>query len=337
MKLSRIKYIIFALLIVSSTLCCAQNTDTTDFRKFGEFFKVKPKVLSISLKSVQNFNINTVSSETNNEKATLNENLRRDAYLRFPIYIKNGTIRGLNFRYRHEKFRFADASKEDYKLFQELENNGLRSTGFDALLMKSDKKKRKITARLGFRLNGDSFNEDNIFKFFKASFFAVRTHTKNKYTSYGYGISAGYDLGVPAAYPVFIYQHYFNKHLSVDLNLPKKASLVYGFSDKTFLTWTTELSGASYHVARPLLDGFNDLELRKSEIRSFLRFEQEIYDFLWFGAELGGMQYLNFFVSKPLDRRRDAIINLETTPAYFFKIGIFLVPPKKVYNDIMGR
>ncbi|MFT5618865.1 MAG: hypothetical protein ACI85I_002100 [Arenicella sp.] len=334
---SQIKYILFTLLAVTSTLCCAQNTDSTDFRKFGTLFRAKPKLFSISLKSVQDFSLNTASDETTNEKADVSENLRRDVYLRFPCYIKNGTIIGLNLRYRHERFRFSNASKEDYKLFQNLEDNGLRSTGFDAILRRKDKKERTLTAKLGFRLNGDSFNENGLNKFLKVSFFAIRTHTKNKYTNLGYGLSAGYDLGIPVIYPVFVYQHYFNQHLSVDLNLPKKASLIYGFSDKTFLTWTTEISGASYHVARPLLDGFNNLELRKSEVRSFLRFEQEIYDFLWFGAELGGMQYLNFFVSKPKDRRQDAIINLETDPAYFFKIGVFLVPPKKVYNDIMGR
>lgn len=337
MNLLQLKYCLSLFLFIPIVCLSQANTDSTDFRRFGKLFGTKPKILSVSLKSVQNFGLRTSSEETTNESADVSENLRRDAYMRFPIYIKNGTIIGLNLRYRHEKFRFSDASKEDYKLFQRLEDSGLRSTGFDAILLTKDKKERTLTARLGFRLNGDSFNKDGIFKFFKASFFAIRTHKKNKYTSFGYGISAGYDLGVPAAYPVFVYQHYFNKHLSVDLNLPKKASIIYGFSDKTFLTWTTELSGASYHVARPLLNGFTDLELRKSEVRSYLRFEQEIYDFLWFGAELGGMQYLNFFVSEPKDRRRDAIINLETDPAYFFKIGIFLVPPKKVYNDIMGQ
>lgn len=270
MLLNQIKYILFVILIIPSSLCLAQtNTDTTDFRRFGKLFGTKPKLFSISLKSVQNFNIRTESDETTNEKADVSENLRRDIYMRFPIYVKNGTIVGLNLRYRHEKFRFSNASKENYKLFQELENNGLRSTGFDAILRKNDKKERTLTARLGFRLNGDSFNKDGIFKFLKVSFFGIRTHTKNKYTSFGYGFSAGYDLGIPAIYPIFVYQHYFNKHLSINLNLPKEASFIYGFSDKTFLTWTTEISGASYHVARPLLDGFNDLEFRKSEVRSF--------------------------------------------------------------------
>lgn len=334
------KITLFLIFTMLSTWCVAQTgamNDTTDFRRFGKLFGTKPKLFSISLKSVQDFKIKTSSDETTNEEADVSENLRRDIYLRFPVYIKNGTIIGLNLRYRHEKFKFSDASNEDYQLFKRLEDNGLRSTGFDAILRRNDKKERTLTARLGFRLNGDSFDQDNIFDFLKVSFFAIRTHTKNKYTNFGYGFSAGYDLGIPAIYPVFVYQHYFNKHLSVNLNLPKQADLIYGFSDKTFLTWTTEISGASYHVARPLIDGFTDLEFRKSEVRSYLRFEQEIYDFLWFGAELGGMQYLNLFVSEPQDRRRNAVLNLETDPAYFFKIGLFLVPPKKVYDKILNR
>ncbi len=332
------KYVLLIFLIASTSLCIAQtNTDTTDFRRFGKLFGTKPKLLSISWKSVENFGLRTSSDETTDEDANVDENIRRDIYMRFPIYVKNGTLIGLNLRYRHEKFKFVDSSNEDYRLFQNLEDNGLRSTGFDAFLRKKDKKERTITATLGFRLNGDSFDEDDLHTFLKVSFFGIRTHTKNKYTSIGYGIAAGYDLGRPTIYPVFVYQHYFNKNLSVNLRLPKEASLIVGFSDKTFLTWTTEISGASYHVARPLLDGFNDLEFRKSEVRSFLRFEQEIYDFLWFGAELGGMQYINLFVSRPQDRRRDAIINLETDPAYFFKLGVFLVPPKKVYDKILNR
>lgn len=182
------------------------------------------------------------------------------------------------------------------------------------------------------RLNGDTYHSENLHRFLKVSLIATYSKKKNERTEIGWGLAGGYDLGSPLVYPLFTYNHYFNRHFQVDLSLPKKASLIYGFSNKTFLTFTSEISGASYHIEDTILNDYGSLEIRKSEFRAKLRFEQEIHDWLWLGVECGTLKYINFFVSEPTALRSEALISLEPNQAHFFKISIFMVPPQKIYE-----
>ena len=331
MLLTKFIYILILFILWINCPCLAQS-DSLNFTP--EYFKPKPKLFSVSFKSVRDFNLVADSELTRHEDDEVRQNLRRDIFLRFPVYMKDGLTLGLGLRYRHEKFTFEEKHALDYPLFSNLEDQGLRSTGVDFLFQKKDKQSRSVVGKVGIRFNGDSFKDAPLTDYMRLSLFMFFKRKKNSRTELGYGFSAGYDLGSPMVYPLFSYKHYFNKNFSVDLNLPKQANLIYGFSNKTFLKWTAEISGASYRLEREFLSDFNRLEMRKSEFRTFLTFEQEIYDFLWFGAELGGMQYINFYISEPRKRSSEAIMDLDTSPAYFFKLGIFLVPPKKLYEKL---
>ena len=70
------------------------------------------------------------------------------------------------------------------------------------------------------------------------------------------------------------------------------------------------------------------VELRETEVRLRGRWEREIYDFLWFGAE-GGYRYNNAF--DVFDRRngRNKIIDNKLAGAPYFSVELFLVPPRR--------
>ena len=240
---------------------------------------------------------------------------------------------GLGLVYRHEQFRFEEVDPTNYSLYTRLQDKGLRRTGIDLLFQKTCSRNRIFQGSLNIRLNGDTY-QGEIHRFLKASLILNRIKRKNKRTQIGWGIVGGYDLGTPVAYPIFIYKHFFNPHLQLNLSLPKQASLSYGFSDKMFLTFTSEISGASYRIEDQLLKDFNRLEIRKSEFRAKLRFDRELHDWLWFGVEFGLLKYINFFVSKPQDFRNDAIIELDPVQAHFFKFSLFAVIPNK-FQDII--
>jgi len=74
------------------------------------------------------------------------------------------------------------------------------------------------------------------------------------------------------------------------------------------------------------------LTIRKSDLFVGLKFEHEIYDWLWMGATVGRAFNLRHFVSKPGDGRRDALFVLDANDAPFTQFSLFVVPPKKFYK-----
>jgi hypothetical protein len=53
---------------------------------------------------------------------------------------------------------------------------------------------------------------------------------------------------------------------------------------------------------------------------------------LWAGVESGWNQNLRYFVAAAGENRRNALFDLNSADAGFFKFSVFLVPPKKYYR-----
>ena len=308
--------------------CYAQQADSTIY------YQMRPKIARYALTTVRDFKVLATSDLSGDAEGDIQQNLRRDAFIRFPLIMKDDLLVGLGLVYRHEKFSFDNIQQIDYPFFDRLEDKGLRRTGLDVFYQKKYSKQRRLKGNVSFRLNGDSYQLENLHRFLKVSLVVVYTKQKSPQTEIGWGIVAGYDLGRPLVYPMFSYKHYFNQHFSVDLSLPKEANLIYAFDPKTFLTFTTEISGASYHIEDPLIQDFERLEIRKSELRAKLRLDREIYDWLWVGVEAGGLRYLNFAVADRKNLRDETLINVNPATAQFFNFSLFIVPPRKMYQNI---
>lgn len=326
---------LFSLFICLGCLFCyhtnhAQDVDSTNIT----YYEIRPKIASASFTTVRDFKLLANSDIAGDAEGNIQQNLRRDAFIRCPIYSQNNTIIGLGLVYRHEVFSFEDITLIDYPFFQRLEDKGLRRAGLDVFYQTKYSNQRKLRGSVNFRFNGDSYQIKNLHRFLKVSLFALYTKQKSPQTEIGWGIVAGYDLGQPLIYPIFSYKHYFNQHFSVNLNLPKEVNAIYGFNNKTFLTFTTEISGASYHIENPLVQGFDGLEIRKSELRMKLRLDREIYDWLWVGAEVGGLRYLNFRLAERKSLLDTNVINVSPANAQFLNFSIFIVAPRKLYEKI---
>lgn len=96
--------------------------------------------------------------------------------------------------------------------------------------------------------------------------------------------------------------------------------------------FTTKVNVASFRIRLDddsVFSQYDILELRRSEIKSYLSYEREIYDFLWFGTEFGVRSNLNFSLSNSLYRRGDTLVEGQVDIAPFVNFSIFLVPPRK--------
>jgi hypothetical protein len=85
---------------------------------------------------------------------------------------------------------------------------------------------------------------------------------------------------------------------------------------------------------------FETLELRRSEVRGRIRWEREIYDFLWLGAEAGYRKNINFNAfDKDADdgflfgKNEDPVIENKLKGAAVFSLELFLVPPRRFLKN----
>lgn len=337
--LHQIRWLALSLLFV---FCWADGIAQADERitikseepliEAAERFKPRPKFIEFEFETLNNFTVRATSAQFGDANARVSQNLVRNAKLKFPILLKKDVnlIGGLG--YRHEQFQFNRLSDPEYVLFQRFEDKPLKQISSSFYLKKTLKNDRFYFAFLNSSLNSDDPQFENFLDQLKSSVAFIYGKQVNPNKQVGYGLSFGYDLGQPTIFPLFIYNNDFNLHWGLRLLLPKSAELRYSPSNELHFYATAELKGASYHLQDEVLEGFDQLEFRRSSVRFNLRVEREIHDWLWVGGTAGYRVPLNIFISEPGDNRRDSIIEIEADPTLYYNLSIFIVPPAKLYN-----
>src|SRR5690606_31041710 len=110
-------------------------------------------------------------------------------------------------------------------------------------------------------------------------------------------------------------------------------------SEKSFLLGGFDVEGDSYHIAidSPPLNTIKTLELRRSDVRLLLTFEQEIYDFLWLGISGGYRFNINFNLSENNHFSNDFILKNDIENSPFITLSIFAVPPKSLQEKFSKK
>lgn len=296
----------------------------------------RPKGLEISQRRNIDYSIDT---KVRDSAQISQEDIRRDKQfeinLRFPIINKSGFKLAGGLRYRIEEFSFEDPAELTDEFQQKLEDKPLRSVRTAFYLVKPLKGNKYLFGRMGFGLNGD-FNNGPVdlksyFKGFAAALYGKKV---NRTKTWGVGVSYSYTLGNLGIYPIFAYNKQLDKKFGVELLLPVSAKLRYIPSPKNIFYFENKLEGENYNLE---FEGFQDqtLFLGKSNFISFLTYEREIHDFLWFGFSAGYRFNINFDLSRQDEfvNNRDPFIDNRLGVAPFYKVGIFLVPPQKWLKD----
>lgn len=299
----------------------------------------RPKAFEASYNYVSAFEARTTSTKTfiNEEEAEVNklEEIRLRAQI--PLLLKDRTNLILGIRYRYEEYNFTNSRALESGLFKTLENKHLNSLNSSLLLARSLSRNRFLIGRLGAELNGDYKNDEiSLTRFLKYNVSAIYGWKKTALYSYGFGLYYNYDLGGPSLYPVILYNKTFNSKWGVEALLPVDLKVRYNCSEKSILYAGYELSGTSYQLViddNPSLSAIPTLELRKSDVRFNVRWEQEIYDFLWFSLSAGYNLNVRFDLveqDRIVDENR--LLRTEIGNSPYAQASIFLVPPRSMYE-----
>ncbi|KAA9325001.1 DUF6268 family outer membrane beta-barrel protein [Adhaeribacter soli] len=245
----------------------------------------------------------------------------------------------LGVGYEREEFNFKENTgyTTDYAYFRNLQDKGLKSLSAQLAVVRPVNYRNYWILRVKGQLNGDyTSSELNFSDYLRTTAEAIYGWKINKDFSWGVGAQLGYQFGRKTIYPAVLYNRTFNDRWGLEAVFPAAAVMRYNKSDKTLFYAGYNLDGFSYIIkvdkppfsSDPAFANLKTIELRHNDLRLKLRWEQEIYDFIWFSLE-GGLRYNIAYDAFEQGSKRDVtLIESEVGTAPFAQAEIYFVVPR---------
>ena len=247
--------------------------------------------------------------------------------LGIPLVINDRKLIGLQVKYYRQHFGFNnDDFAGNYDLYNHLNGQLFQNVGLRFVYQTDIDETRQFSFVTGVSVRGDRLvKSPNTSRYFVSGVYKKQL---NAHTKIGFGAFFSYGMHLTSVAPVFTFEKTLNPHWTLDLNLPRSASIRRKINDKTFLIGEAAFEGWRYNLSDPIAGEDRDFTLRKADVQFRLKFEREIHDWLWFGAEAGYNKNVSYYLANPGDRGNNALIDLRARDARYFKLSIFIVPPK---------
>lgn len=255
----------------------------------------------------------------------------------------------LGVGYEREEFNFKDNSgaNSDFAFHQNLQDKGLKSLSAQLALLRPINYKNYWVLRVKGQLNGDYTADDNgldLGDYLRTTAEVLYGWKKNERFSWGVGAQAGYTFGRFGIYPAILYNRTFtNEDWGIESVFPANATLRYRASEGSFFYGGYNLDGYSYviSVVKPPFtstDGttpfeqrsLKTVELRHQDIKLKLRWEKEIYDFIWFSLEGGYRVNISYDTFEEGSKRKTTLIETDPGSAPYAQAELYLVVPKRI-------
>ena len=257
----------------------------------------------------------------------------------YPIVSRSDIIISLTAQYAESRF-IIDEPK-DYSFYKNLQN-GLRTGGLGTTIFKPLNEENFLIVQAQLDASGN-FNNVNTFGTSRQrgatfSWAAILGRKQSDDLMWGIGLTQTYRGGERLMIPVLFYNRTFNDNWGTEILFPARVHFRRNFSPKSLLQLGYEIVGNSYHIQNVSgtgadLASFDDLQLRRSEIKIRAIYERSLKNFIWISVQ-GGLRYnYKFNLSEANGVRSGGLFNdiflLENkigNPLYF-NISLNLVSP----------
>ena len=251
----------------------------------------------------------------------------------------------IGLSYEREEFKFNGPAQE-YELYNNIENKGLKSTAAQVVVVRPVNDVHWYLVRLKGELSGDYNSATELTKsdYTRFSAEAIYGWKRSPNFSWGVGFQYGYTFGRLSLWPALLYNRTFSPRWGIEALAPARVTLRHNVSNSSILYAGYTVDGYNYIVklrnqlVRKNPDGTPDgsttplrtLELRETEVKFRLRWERELFSFMWLGAE-GGYRYnYGFDAFDRTNADREKIIDSKFNGAPYASIELFLTPPRKL-------
>lgn len=293
---------------------------------------IRPKGLSLVYQRVLDYNIRTSFRDSNTvDEKEIRRNRMLEFKMKIPLMLKEKYNLVMGFNYVEEEFSFSNPEHITNEFHRHLEDRDLRSIGTTFYLDRKFKGNHFLFSRAAISLNGD-YQDGRTTDYLRSSLTFLYGTKVDSTKLWGYGISYSYRFGRLALYPLLFYNKQITKKWGFEMALPVKTEFRYTPNLKNIFYLTNQLGGANYVLDFEEISDDN-LFFGKSHYLGYLSYEREIYDFIWLGFSVGAQINLNFDLDQNnrLISNEAPFIDNQLDPAPFFRVGLFLVPPKKLY------
>lgn len=256
----------------------------------------------------------------------------------YPVISKNSFVLNLGLNYAETRYDFKDEITEgNAPLIRSLNENGLKSTGFTATVFKPFNSKRYMIVQAGLNLNGD-FTASNMqsldyLRYTGAVIYGVKANDRK---IWGFGASRTYLGGalnyVPVYYMLYTAQ---NKKWGLEMLLPARFQYRRNINQKNLLLLGWEVEGNTFRINND--DGrynlpYNDMELRRSELRFRATWEHALTSQIWLSAQAGYRYNWSFDIDRgdffrPFGDDEPFLVENTLTDPIYFNISINWVSP----------
>jgi hypothetical protein len=257
----------------------------------------------------------------------------------YPIISKSNVIVSLTAQYAESRFIFEDP--KGYSLYRNINDQGIRTGGIGTTIFKPLNEKRFTIFQLQGDLNGTyGFNQigDAFSKGLTISGAFIYGWKKSDDFMWGIGVTRTFRGGEALHIPILYYNRTFNDRWGTEILFPARVHFRRNFSPKSLLQLGYEIVGNSYYIQNIETVGadlapYNDLQLRRSEIKIRAIYERSLKNFIWVSVQAGLRYNYKFNLSEANGVRSEGLINnkflLENTignPLYL-NVSLNLVSP----------
>lgn len=257
-----------------------------------------------------------------------------------PVISKNNIIIQAGLIYFNYQYEFDQPNTITHPLHQTLNDNGLNTIDAAVTIYKPYNENSFFLARIAAGTSGDyAFGDFQPMKNNRYSVALLWGKKPNDYTQWAIGLSRTYRAGELNYLPVIMYNWTStNRKWGVETLFPARGDVRYNFSPRSMLFAGFDLEGTSFRIGNDneLEQPYNDLEIRRSELRFRFKYERQLIGFIWISAKVGYRYDYSFNVDRVKngedffrgffgDREYD-MENSLTNPL-FFNFSINLVSP----------
>ncbi|WBA40755.1 DUF6268 family outer membrane beta-barrel protein [Hymenobacter canadensis] len=244
----------------------------------------------------------------------------------------------LGVNYEREEFQFRSTPTR-YELYDNIENKALKTLGTQLAVIRPVNEVNWYIFRVKGELSGDYTSSAlSVSDYLRVSSEFLYGWKRSPNFSWGVGLQLGYTFGRQSIYPAVLYNRTFNSRWGVEALFPARITARYNASPKSLFFAGYSVDGFNYIVKlnnplvrqnQPDKQPLRTLELRETEVKFRGRWEREIYDFIWFGAEAGYRYNYAFDAFDRTNADREKIIDSKFAGAPYASLELFIVPPRK--------
>ncbi len=276
--------------------------------------------------------------QTSTQQIDMTHGLRLGANI--PVISKNNIIIQAGFDYMNSQYEFADNSTITHPLHASLNQVGFNFLSTSVTVYKPINETTFFLAQVSAATSGDYWiDEFQPMKYNRYSGALLWGKKPSDTKQWAVGLSRTYRAGELNYIPVIMYNWTStNRKWGIETLFPARGDVRYNFSPRSMLFAGFDLEGSSYRIGNQneLGDPFNDLEVRRSELRFRLKYERQLTGFIWVSAKLGYRANYSFNVDRAPDGEdffrgffgdQEYVMENELTNPLFFNLSLNLVSP----------